>query len=256
MTGPIQTSVNDADERFHTTHWSVILSARTDNEHQRRAVISDLTGRYWRPVYCYLRRKGYREARAKDLTQGFFCEIVLGRELIQHADQAKGRFRTLLLTALERYLVSVHRREGRQKRQPKAGIQQLDINKLPDLTTSQREMKPDEAFYYTWAADLLDQVLAEVKEEYCTTERTAHWEVFRAKVVAPILDSAPGTSLAEICKKYGIEDESRASNMIITVKRRFRAILKRRLRNLVQADSEVEEELKEVFAILSRSCAG
>jgi DNA-directed RNA polymerase specialized sigma24 family protein len=256
MTGLIQTSLNDADERFHTTHWSVIIAARAGNEHQRRAIISDIATRYWRPVYCYLRRKGYREAKAKDLTQGFFCEIILGRELIQHADQAKGRFRTLLLTALERYLVSIRRKEGRKKRQPRAGIRLLEIDELSKLTATQAEMEPDEAFYHTWAADLLDLVLAELKDEYCSTAKTGHWKVFWAKVVVPIIDNVEAPSYTDICSTCGIEDESKAANMVITVKRRFRAILKRHLRNLVQSDSEVENELREVFAILSRSNAG
>ena len=256
MTRPFETSVNDGGEGFHTTHWSVILSVRTDNEHQRRAVISDLTARYWRPVYCYLRRKGYREAKAKDLTQGFFCEIVLGRDLIQHADRAKGRFRTLLLTALERYLVSVRRKESRQKRQPKMGIRRIEMDELSKLMIPQTQMEPDEAFYYTWAADLLDLVLAELKDEYCSTGKTAHWGVFWLKVVAPIMNNEEAPSYVDICGTYGIEDESKASNMVITVKRRFRAILKRHLRDLVQSDNEVEDELSEVFAILSRSSAG
>jgi RNA polymerase sigma-70 factor (ECF subfamily) len=255
MTEPMVTSVNNGGEGFHTTHWSVILSARTDNEDQRRAVISDLTARYWRPVYCYIKRKGYREAKAKDLTQGFFCEIVLGRELIQHADRAKGRFRTLLLTALERYLVSVRRKEGRRKRQPRMGIRPIKMDELSKLTIAQTQLEPDDAFYYTWAADLIDLVLAELKDEYCSTEKTGHWEVFWLKIVAPIMNNEEAPSYADICSQYEIENESKASNMVITVKRRFRTILKRHLRDLVQSDSEVVDELREVLAILSRSGA-
>jgi RNA polymerase sigma-70 factor (ECF subfamily) len=190
------------------------------------------------------------------LTQGFFCEIVLGRKLIQHADQAKGRFRTLLLTALERYLVSVRRKEGRQKRKPKTGIRQLEIDELSKLTIPQSEMEPQEVFYYAWAADLLDLVLSELKDEYCSTAKKDHWEVFWSKVVAPIFNNEEAPSYADICSTYGIENESKASNMVITTKRRFRVILKRYLRNLVQSDTEVEEELGEVFLILSRASAG
>ena len=256
MTRSFETSMNDGGEGFQNTHWSVILSVRTGNERQRRAVISDLTARYWRPVCCYLRRKGYREAKAKDLTQGFFCEVVLGRDLIPQADRAKGRFRTLLLTALERYLVSVRRKEDRQKRQPKMGIRPIEMDELSKLMIPQTQMEPDEAFYYTWASDLIDLVLAELKKEYCSTEKKGHWEVFLLKVVAPIMNNEEAPSYADICSQYGIENESKASNMVITAKRRFRAILKRHLRDLVQSDDEVEDELGEVFAILSRAGAG
>ncbi len=250
------TNTDGDQNRFHTTHWSVILAARTEGAYERRAITNDLMARYWKPVYYYLRRQGHTDDVASDLTQGFFCEIVLDRELIQHADKARGRFRTLLLTALERYRVSVHRKKSRKKRQPEAGIQQLDTDKLSDLTAPQTEMEPEEVFYYAWVMDLLDLVLADVKEEYCSTERAGHWDAFWLKVAAPIVENAEVPSYTEICSKCGIEDESKAANMVITVKRRFRAILKRHLRNLVQSDPEVEDELNEVFAILSRSGAG
>jgi len=256
MTGPFETSVNGFDGRFLTTHWSIIYAIRTTDERRQREIIGDLTEKYWQPVYCYLRRKGFKDSTAKDMTQGFFCDIVIGRELIQQAEKAKGRFRTLLLTALERYVVSDHRKTHRQKRRPGTGVKRLDSDALSDLVTSQKEMKPEEVFYYTWAMNLLDVVLKEARQEYCSTDRTAHWEVFWSRVVAPIIDNVDALSYAEICGKFGIESESRASNMTITVKRRFRAILKRHLRDLVQSDAEVEDELGEVFAILSQAGAG
>lgn len=251
-----KTSIGGTKGMFQTTQWSVILAARINDENQRKAVINELMARYWKPVYCYLRRKGYSNAAAKDLTQGFFCDIVLGRELIQHADKTKGRFRTLLLTALDRYAVSMRRKEGRQKRKPRAGIKQLDMDDPSVLTALHLEMNPDEAFYYTWATDFLDKVLVELKEEYCSTGRNSHWQVFWSKVVVPIIENVEAPSYTEICKQLNIEDESKASNMSGTVKRRFRTILKRRLREHVQSDSEIDDELNEVFEILSNCRAG
>ena len=70
-------------------------------------------------MYCYLRRKNYDNERAKDLTQGFFHEVVLNRALIERADQAKGRFRSFLLHALNEYLIDEQRKETAQKRIPK-----------------------------------------------------------------------------------------------------------------------------------------
>jgi DNA-directed RNA polymerase specialized sigma24 family protein len=248
-----KTNTSGGINRFQTTHWSVIYAARTKDEHRQKEIISDITLKYWRPVYCYLRRKGYHDTTAKDLTQGFFCDIILGHELIQHADKNKGRFRSLLLTALERYVVSIRRSKSRKKRQPNAGIHQLETDELSNLAEAYREMKPEDTFYYTWASDLLDCVLEEVRDEYCCTGRTTHWEIFRLKVLDPIMGNVEAPSYTEICSKCGFKDESKASNMAITVKRRFRAILKRHLRDLVQSDSEVEEELEEIFTILSRS---
>ncbi|MBL7189541.1 MAG: sigma-70 family RNA polymerase sigma factor [Phycisphaerae bacterium] len=121
-----QTSIGGAGGVFLTTHWSLIEKAQT-NEEGNRALIGLLLNKYWKPVYCYLRRKGYDNEQAKDLTQGFFHEVVLGRGLIQKADQSKGRFRSYLLLALNRYIINVREEETARKRIPPDRLVSLDL---------------------------------------------------------------------------------------------------------------------------------
>lgn len=251
-----RTSIGGGKSRFQTTRWSIIEAAKTDDQTRRQTIVGNLMATYWKPVYCYLKRRGYDNETAKDLTQGFFCEIVFGRELVHKAEREKGRFRTFLLTALERYVVSVLRHETRRKAVPRGGLVALDFGDLANLETPQAAGTAEQAFHFRWAADLLEQVLSEVREEYCSTDRAAYWEVFRLKVLAPILEDADSPPLARLCRQLDIDSESRAANIIVTVKRRFRAILTRRLRDLVGSDSEAEEELNDVFKILSQSRAG
>ena len=251
-----KTSMGGAESAFQTTDWSEIRNAKTLDEARRKEVVGSLLRKYWKPVYCYLRFKGYANEPAKDLTQGFFYEIVLGRELIQQADQAKGRFRTFLLTALGRYVKDVHRIATAKKRIPTDPVVQLETIELPNLIAGQTKAKPEQVFYYAWAADLLDEVLSRIRNEYCSTGRATHWQVFQAKMLDPIFQNTKAPSLAEICAKYGVDSEDKASNLIVTVKRRFRTVLKRCLRQFVQSDSEVEEEFNELIKILSKSSAG
>jgi RNA polymerase sigma-70 factor (ECF subfamily) len=219
-------------------------------------VVGNLMERYWKPVYSYLRHKGCNHERAKDLTQGFFCEIVWKGELFRRADQSKGRFRTLLLTALERYAISTLRKDSAQKRRPAAGLVELKVQELPALPTTRTGATAEDVFYHTWAADLLENVLSDVREECGQTGMRSHWLAFEARVLAPILHNVEPSSLAEICRQHGIEDETRASNMIITVKRRFQAVLRRRLRDLVVSEEEAQDEFREILNILSRQRAG
>jgi len=251
-----ETSMGGGISKFQTTRWSEILHAKTNDQARQRMIIGKLMAIYWKPVYCYLRRKGHNNESAKDLTQGFFHEIVLGRKLIQQADKTKGRFRTFLLTALERYVVDVCRGEMRKRNRPMSGFVQLEFAEMANLPAAKPRITPEQAFCRGWAAYLLDQVLTEVKEEYCNTGRTAHWEVFRSKVLDPIFEQVETPSLAEISKRYGICSESKASNMIITVKRRFRTVLRRYLRKHVRSDAEVDDEFRELREILSKDCAG
>ena len=117
-----RTEMGGTNEAFDTTHWTTIFSARTLDDGRRRESVERLLGRYWKPVYCYLRRKGHDNEAAKDLTQGFFQEVVLGRDLVQKAESQKGRFRTFLLTALDHYVTSVYRADAAKKRRPEEGL--------------------------------------------------------------------------------------------------------------------------------------
>lgn len=197
--------------RFQTTHWSEIRNAGTHDEARRRIVIDGLIKRYWKPIYCYLRRKGYGNEPAKDLTQGFFHEIVLGKDIVQQADEAKGRFRTFLLTALNHYITSVHRANVAGKRHPKYGVVSLEEFDEETMSLAAKDMKPEDVFTYVWASVLMDDVLAEVKEGCIQDGKRIHWEVFQARVLDPIMTGVEPITVSELCKRFGIaasDDES------------------------------------------------
>jgi DNA-directed RNA polymerase specialized sigma24 family protein len=214
--------------------------------------LEELLATYWKPVYCYLRCKGHDWEGAKDLTQGFFHEIVLGQGLIQQADRAKGRFRTFLLRCLDHYTANVLRNEGRKKRMPEGGLVRLEGIEGLNLPESAHYCTPSELFDYAWASALLDQVLAEVKAECRRMGKTTHWAVFSERVLRPIMDNAEPPPLGRLCEKYRIRNRTIASNMTITVKRRFQVILRRHVRRFVDSDSEVYEEVRHLMRIFSR----
>jgi hypothetical protein len=250
------TSMRGAGSRFPSTNWSMILDVRTQNETRRRLVTENLIEGYWKPVYCYLRKRGYGNDEAKDLTQDFFCEYFLGTKLLQTADKKIGRFRQLLLTALKRFISNVERDKKRKKRDPPREMLRLSSPQFEDIGLPGAAATPEQAFYHAWITDLLDQVLGEIKDQYNSQDMLNHWKVFQLKVVAPILQDAPDPSMREICERCGIAGEQQASNMLVTVKRRFQNVLRRRVRSLARSDSEAEEEFREIFVFLSGCSAG
>jgi RNA polymerase sigma-70 factor (ECF subfamily) len=241
---------------FHTTHWTEVFDARSHDEPTRLTALGHLLGSYWKPVYCYLRRKGWGHQDARDLTQGFFHEAVLGKGLIQKADRTRGRFRTFLLKSLERYAANVHRARVAKQRMPEGGFVSLngiEESTVPDMP---KFASPSELFDYAWASALLDQVLAELREECRQTGKTTHWKVFRARVLAPIMEDSVPLTLNSLCRKHRIPDAIKASNMIVTVKRRFQALLRRHVRQLVDSDREVYEEIRHLMGIFASGRAG
>ena len=67
------TSMGGKNYQFPATEWTKIL-----NPLGRERVYSELYARYWKPLYAYLRGRGFTNDQAKDLVQGFFTDKVLG----------------------------------------------------------------------------------------------------------------------------------------------------------------------------------
>jgi DNA-directed RNA polymerase specialized sigma24 family protein len=248
-----QTSMGGQRETFLTTHWSLIEDVKKQPD-KDSALIGLLLKRYWKPVYCFLRRKGYDNEQAKDLTQGFFHEVVLNRHLLERADSEKGRFRTLLLYTLNQYLIDEHRKENAQKHIPKDKLVPLDITDQSILPEMVCQLDAEQSFNYVWKADLLERVLAEVKDRYNKRGMETHWYVFRDRLLEPSLENREAASFSQICQKYAIDDETTASNMLKTVKRLFRSVLEKHVRQTVLSGEAVEEELKEIFKFLKKEC--
>ena len=240
------TDMGGPEEAFLTTQWSIVEGVASTDEGHSRALIESLLDHYWKPVYCYLRRKGHTNEEAKDLTQGFFHEVVLERHLVEKADPEKGRFRSFLLMALNRYLSNVGKHDDRQRRTPRGKLVPLHLVEPPALSQMAVQANPNDCFNYAWISSLLERVLEEV-ESHCHREgKTVHWHLFYDRVLAPITDRTDALSLIEICGKYGIEDEAKASNMIVTVKRRFQRLLREHLRRSVMSDDLLVDELEEM----------
>jgi RNA polymerase sigma-70 factor (ECF subfamily) len=142
-----------AREAFLTTHWTLIQEIKS-GEDKDRALIGLMLERYWKPIYCYLRRKAYDNESAKDLTQGFLHEVVLNRNLIHKADRSRGRFRSLLLTALNRYLVNMKEGETARTRIPPEKLVSLEVVEPAELDTM-TESSPDDFYHYVWLSALI-----------------------------------------------------------------------------------------------------
>jgi DNA-directed RNA polymerase specialized sigma24 family protein len=239
------TDIGGTGQAFLTTHWSLIDNIRNDAD-SRHALIGALLKDYWKPVYSYLRRHGYHNEDAKDLTQAFFFEIVLGHELVQQADPCKGRFRSFLLTALRRYLINVNRKETARKRAPKGNLIPLDMVDPSALGAFSDDLSPDDCFNCAWVSSMLERVFADVEAACHQDGKAVHWKVFEERVLQPIMDQTEAPSVKDVCKKYGLADGHMLANMITTTKRRIRLALEKHIRTLVPSSDEVTDELQEM----------
>lgn len=246
------TSIGGDQRSFQTTHWTAIEQVRSARSPNAQVLIGELLKAYWKPVYCYLRHRGFDNEQAKDLTQEFFQQIVLGRDLVRLADRTKGRFRTFLLRALDHFLVSASRKQTARKRMPPEKLVPLEDERIRELPAEIGPSNGEDAFNYAWISELLDRMIVDVRTECLRDGMAVHWDLFQERVLRPIIDDRAPASLADLCAVHGIEEPARASNMIFAVKRRLQSALKRCLRQSVANDADVDEEINALSQFLAR----
>ena len=149
--------------------------------------------------------------------------------------------------------MSEKRKETAQTHIPRHKIVSLDVINPPVLPQPVCESSPEDCYNYVWVSTLIDRVLSDVRTKCSEQVMETHWRVFHDRIVRPMLNNAPAPSLTDICTEYGIDSEKKASNMLITVKRRFQVILRQYLRNTVASEREVDDELQEIIRFLPKS---
>ncbi len=250
-----QTDMGGTRQRFLTTQWSLIENIQAGQD-QDKLLIGFLLQEYWKPVYCYLRRCGYDNEQAKDLTQAFFHEVVLNKDLVGRADKAKGRFRSFLLHALKQYTAKQNLKEKAQKRIPKEKMVSLDVAEPPALPASLTQASVEESFNYAWVSAIMEHVLSSVKAKCAEDGMDIHWMLFYERVVRPVLTNRQAPSLAHLCQAHGIENTQTASNMIVTVKRRFRAALEQNVRRTLLDGEQAPDEVEELLRFFQKNAQG
>lgn len=231
------TSMGGKNCQFPPTEWTKILDPQ-----QRESIYSELYARYWKPLYSYLRGRGFSNEEAKDLVQGFFTDKVLGQELIQKADRRRGRLRSFLLTAIRNYAIIAQRDQ-----KPQQGLGGR-------TETPAKVGGPETEFNRVWADELLQEVLKELKMECSRKGKTVHWRLFQEWLLEPDVE-ANNVRLADIAARHGVDNASKAYNMISNIKERFRTILRNHLLALVDSDEEVDTEIVDFMHLFSRESA-
>lgn len=255
--------MTDSMTGLPNTDWSMIHALRSGSgggdgagdaaeDDRRQQAMDRLVRRYWPAIYAYIRRSDRDAHEAADLTQGFITTVLLERKLAETADRSRGRFRSFLLASLVNYLRERHRYDTRQVRSHE-GKSPLPFSQLEvDVAEGARYATPEAAFVYHFSAALVRATLKRVQRECQKDGLEAHWTVFERRIVRPVLTGEDPPSLAGLAEQLGLADEAQASNLVITVKRRFAKALREEVATTVTDEAEVEQELRDILRGLER----
>ena len=231
---------------FATTHWSLIARATTPSP-EGRAALEVLCHAYWFPVYAFARKQGCSAADAEDVTQDFFAEI-LRSEFLQRANRERGRFRSYLLTALKRRILSAHERAHAQKRGGGARLVSIDepLAERQFWEIDDPGLDPSQTFERSWALTVLHRARQRLRAEQGALGRLAEFELLEPFLSAP---PAEGEYAALATKlKMG---RNHVAVAVHRLGKSYRNMVRDEIADTVDDPAEVGDELNHLLKVLS-----
>lgn len=187
-----------------STHWTLIERLRKGDEPSRHAALDELCRRYHYPLYCQIRLGGFEHHDAQDALHDFFAKL-LRNDSFAVADEEKGRLRTFLLTALQRFLLN-WRRDRRHH--------DLEISSEAESALAASEGRyqseqftdaesPDRVYERQWARETMGAALQRLRERNDVKGKAALFEALRPVLLAG--GSLNGFDTTEIAAGLGMK---------------------------------------------------
>jgi len=226
-----------ASPRFATTRWSLVADAGAAGE---RAILGELCGAYWVPLYVFARRSGHSEDDARDLVQDFFATLI-EKDYLAAADRDRGRFRTFLLAAFKNHASKLRERERALKRGGQRTRLSLDFDdgeRRYQLEPAD-DRTPEDLFEKRWALTLLDRALERlaVRERGKGSEQAERFEALR-----PLLTGGPAQPYRELGEQLGIS-ETAVKVAVHRMRARYRDALRAEIADTVSDPAFVDDEI-------------
>ncbi len=234
-----------ADPRFHTTKWSMILSARARGEPGSAEALARLCEAYWFPLYAFARRMGRSPDDARDLTQGYFLQL-LERDWLDDVRKEAGKFRSFLLASMKHYMANVRRDAAAAKRGGGVEPLSLDFEAAEHRYRSEPadDRTPDKAYERQWAFAVIEQAHARLRAQF---EESGQLE--RHAVLAPYLSGDGGLSYREAAERLGTT-EAAVKMTVSRMRKRFGMILRELIAETVERSEEIDDEVRHLLSIV------
>ena len=239
---------------FGTTSWTLVISsakAAVGSDAESHRALSQLCRIYWRPIFAFLCRRGYSIADAQDLTQDFFV-MVLNGPLLPGADPSRGRFRSLLLKALQNFLIDEREKRRALKRGGDMHFVSWDdwMAEAPShLSLPARILDtwtPERLFDVRWAATVVERSLARLREECQARDRGRVFDVLSCALAAERTD----VSYEQFAVALRVSEPA-VKRLLHQLRHRYRALLREEVARTVEQAGDVEDEIRYLCSVLA-----
>ena len=226
----------------------MVVAASHGHAERGRESLARLCQDYWFPLYAYVRRRGHSPDEAQDLTQAFFARL-LEKNWVAGADRSRGRFRTFLLVAMKHFLADEWDRASARKRGGGAVHLPLSFDTAEARYVDEpadRET-PERIYERRWAVALLDAVVTRLRTEYDIEGKGPLFAALHPCLVG----ERTAQPYAQLADSLG-SSEAAIKSAVHRLRQRYRRLLRDEVAGTVDAAEDVEDELRHLFAALSK----
>lgn len=230
---------------FRTTHWSVVLNAGRPGSPDADAALEELCRTYWYPLYAFVRREGYDEAEAKDLTQSYFAKLLTRDDLARIAPD-KGKFRSFLLSSMRHFLCDEWDKSQAQKRGGGCLFVSLDFQASEERYRFEPvdDTTPEKLFERRWVETLLAEARTRLRNEFERVNKLPLYNILQEFES----EGEAASTYAQAALKAG-KTESALRTDIFRFRRRFHELVREEVARTV-TDGEVDEEIQYLLQVL------
>lgn len=178
--------------------------------------------------------------------------MVLKGQLLQRADRNRGKFRSLVLKALQNFLHDAGAKRHARKRGGDVQFVSWDdwMAEAPShLSIPQHEAanwSPERIFDVRWAATVVERALRRLGDECETRGRRRVFDVLSSCLAAERED----VSYAKFSKSLGLP-EAAVKRLVHRLRERYRELLREEVAQTVDSPGEIDDELRYLCAALS-----
>lgn len=234
------------------TRWSEVETAGNPHTEEGQVALDTILARYRPALIGHLRAKfSLSHQDAEDTLHNFIEQKILARNWMAKAQPKRGRFRTFLLSSLDRFTISEIRQQQAQKRAPDSSV--LPLHDLPsDQQPADPSPPPSPAFDRLWAEAVVRGAYKNMEQSCKQKGQDNVWRVFSERLLQPFFDQEDQPSYEDLIKRYDLNSPSDAFNLLASGKRIFRRHLQRIIGEYAQSSSEIEEELAHLRKLIAR----
>lgn len=235
-----------ASARFAATPWTDVTLAQQSASLAGRSALERLCKLYWYPVYAHIRQRGHQPPDAEDLTQEFFA-LLIEKNYLGAANRQRGRFRSFLLVAVNRFLVNAYHKERTLKRGGGQTIVSIDQQAAEHWLEAEAgtELSPDQSFDRRWARSVLERGLALLEMDYRERDQSGLFEALKEFATG----DTEHRDYSDVAARLGMTTGAVAVT-VHRLRQRYRELLLTEIQPTIANPDHAEAELRHLVSAL------